>query len=223
MLQLAASFGGEVRLDLRHGLDREARVELYRLGERVAEGYTAEDGSFRFEGLTPGPYLLVVRYGGQSEFAEVVNIAGRSSGHDIRVLLNGSQGPVAGAATVSVVSKALQQSDKYLEKKRYADAERVLQDAIRNFPSAGDAYFALARVYFEQNRLNDAIAMGRMAHAKPHRAAAVHLILAKSYSKLGDESSVITELQTFLREAPEQHPARADARKALSMLLSKQP
>ena len=81
----------------------------------------------------------------------------------------------------------------------------------------GDTYFGLARVYFEQNRWEDAIAAAQQAHRRNHRIADAHLLLAKCYAKLHDEAGVIAELRAFIKEAPN-GPQKKDAVRILDML-----
>src|SRR5206468_3770086 len=57
-------------------------------------------------------------------------------------------------------------ADLYATRKRFDDAHRVIRQALENHPSEGDLYFAMARVYFDQGRMQEAEAAGLNAHSK---------------------------------------------------------
>jgi tetratricopeptide (TPR) repeat protein len=93
-------------------------------------------------------------------------------------------------------------ADLYANQKRFADAQTVLRQSIAKHPSEGDLYFAMAVIHFDEGRLRDAEEAGRLAHEKIHRLADVHLVLAKVYLNLKDQSAVIDQLRLYLDENP---------------------
>ncbi len=93
-------------------------------------------------------------------------------------------------------------ADLYITTKRSQDARRTLLDGISRFPDEGDLRFALAQGYFEQGRLKEAETAGLEAHARFHRSADVHLLLAKIYLAVKDHSALVTQLKLYLEENP---------------------
>jgi tetratricopeptide (TPR) repeat protein len=225
--QFNASVKGEVRLDNERPFDRPARVQLFRMGQHVADLYTAPDGSFWIDGIDAGPYLLSVHSPGYSDASVPIDVLGNSGGLDVVINLKSERRIPSGDSSVisiqgyrpipKAVSRALTRSDGYIREKRYDDAEKLLKAASRKSPLEGDTYFMLAYLYFEQSRWEEAIATGLQAHSRNHRIADVHLLLAKSYGKLGDAAGVVSELKLFLKEAPDS-TAKNDARKILHLL-----
>ena len=90
----------------------------------------------------------------------------------------------------------------YSSQLRYKEAEGVLVEAIRRHSDEGDIYRALATIYFEQGRDDDAEKLGQQAHLRKHRLADVHLLLAKIQLKRQNLEGVAEQLDIYLREAP---------------------
>jgi tetratricopeptide (TPR) repeat protein len=95
---------------------------------------------------------------------------------------------------------AMNLAELYSVQKRFKEAENVLLDAIQKQPQAGDGYYGLALVYFQQGRLDDAEAAARHAHERVHRIADVHVVLAKIYSDRHEAALAAEQLRTFQRE-----------------------
>ena len=112
---------------------------------------------------------------------------------------------------------AINLADLYAVQKRYDVAQQVVEAAISRDAGQGDLYFALARIHFEQGRLKEAEAAGLQAHARIHRAADVHLLLAKIYLAMNNQAGVIEQLQTYLKENPK-GPAAEQVRNSLKTL-----
>jgi tetratricopeptide (TPR) repeat protein len=93
-------------------------------------------------------------------------------------------------------------AEVYTVQKRFEEAETILLEAIRNGSHAGDAYYGLALVYFQQNLPEKAVAAGLQAHDYPHQIADVHLVLAEIYLREHKSADVLKQLQMYLKEAP---------------------
>src|SRR5690348_5027788 len=83
LLQITASLGGVVRIDGQHPADRTCRVELSHLGIRVADQSVATTGSFRFDRIAPGPYVVDVHCGGLPAATARINVLGNSGVEDV--------------------------------------------------------------------------------------------------------------------------------------------
>lgn len=93
-------------------------------------------------------------------------------------------------------------ADLYESRKRFDDARAVLHQSMLKYPAEGDLDFALAHLYFVQDRIQEAEEAGLRAHLKVHRLADVHLLLAKIYSRIKKYSDVLTQLRLYLTENP---------------------
>jgi hypothetical protein len=93
-------------------------------------------------------------------------------------------------------------SDLYVTRNRVEDARRVLLDGVAKFPDEGDLRFALSKGYYDQGLLKEAEKTGLEAHARFHRSADVHLLLAKIYLAAQAHSNVVTQLKLYLDENP---------------------
>ena len=93
-------------------------------------------------------------------------------------------------------------ADLYVSEKRFDDARRVIESAMVTNPTEGDLSFALARIYFDTGQMVEAETAALQAHAKIHRTADVHLLLAKIYLASQNSSALIRELETYLVENP---------------------
>jgi tetratricopeptide (TPR) repeat protein len=111
-------------------------------------------------------------------------------------------------------------SDLYSERKRFEDAHTILRQALMKYPAEGDLRFAVALVYFEENKLREAEQEGIAAHSMIHRNADVHLLLSKVYLKLKKYPELQTQLETYLAENPKS-PVANQVRNTLSELRKK--
>src|SRR5262249_8499469 len=93
-------------------------------------------------------------------------------------------------------------AEVYTFQKRFEEAEMILLEAVRKARNAGDAYYGLMLVYFQQNLLEKAVAAGLQAHDGPHQIADVHLVLAEIYLRQNKSSDALQQLQMYLKEAP---------------------
>ncbi len=93
-------------------------------------------------------------------------------------------------------------SDLYAGQKRFEEAGRVIRLAISKDPVEGDLFFALGRIYFDQDRLKEAEQAALEAHSRIHRTADVHLLLAKIYLSAKNYPALKTQLETYLVENP---------------------
>ena len=107
----------------------------------------------------------------------------------------------------SSVYIALNLAEVYTYRKRFGEARAVLEAAAARNPGNGDAYYGLALVYFSENRLEEAEAAALQAHARAHRIADVHLILAKIYARK-NPGRVAGQLELYLAEAPNGHESK---------------
>jgi tetratricopeptide (TPR) repeat protein len=114
----------------------------------------------------------------------------------------------------STVYPAINLADLYTSQKRFAEARNVLLRATAKYPFEGDVYFAMAKLHFDQSQIAEAITAGLTAHQKIHRMADVHLLLAKAYLSLKDESAVAAQLRLYLEENPK-GPIADQVRKTL--------
>lgn len=95
---------------------------------------------------------------------------------------------------------ALNLADVYSVQNRFAEAARVLEQAIARQPEAGDAYYGLALVFAAQG-LPDRVESNLLkAEARPHKVADVHLLLAQIFSAQGKQAEAQRQLQSFLEE-----------------------
>ncbi len=93
-------------------------------------------------------------------------------------------------------------ADMYARQKRYNEAQKVLIESLRRYPDFGDLYYALATIYFEEGRHDEAEELGKQAHARKHSIADVHLLLAKLHLGKQELKAVAEQLEIYLREAP---------------------
>jgi Flp pilus assembly protein TadD len=117
----------------------------------------------------------------------------------------------------ATVYAAINLADMYVLEKHYDPARQLLESTISRSPEEGDVYFALCRVYFEQGRLKEAEKAGLEAHSRLHRTADVHLLLAKIYLAVNNQTALISQLETYLKESPN-GPAAEQIRKTLKNL-----
>lgn len=108
-------------------------------------------------------------------------------------------------------------AELYSDRKRFAEAETVLQQATARYPAEGDLHLSLALVYFAQGRLDAAEKEGIQAHVKLHRNSDVHLLLSKVYLRLKRYPELARELETYLVENPKS-PMAEQVRRTLADL-----
>lgn len=107
------------------------------------------------------------------------------------------------AATLSdSIYVSLNLAEVYTAQTRFKDAESVLREAIQKHPNAGDAYYGLALVYFQQGLLEDAEAAAQQADQHPHQIADLHLVLAEIDWRKHEPAEATDQLGKYLKEAP---------------------
>jgi tetratricopeptide (TPR) repeat protein len=89
----------------------------------------------------------------------------------------------------------------YRSQGKLQEAEALLTNGIRQYPEEGNAYFALARLRFAQNRLAEAEALGGQAHLHRDHSADVHLLLAKIHQAGKSFDQMNGDLQLYSAEA----------------------
>ena len=97
---------------------------------------------------------------------------------------------------------SLNLAEVYTAQGRFKEAETLLTETILKKPNAGDAYYGLALVYFQEGLLDDAQAAALQADSHPHRIADLHLLLGEIYWRKQDPAAVIEQLEFYLKEAP---------------------
>jgi tetratricopeptide (TPR) repeat protein len=86
---------------------------------------------------------------------------------------------------------------KYVNEKKYADAERVFQEVVKRFPDSDSGPYGLARVQQEQGKHREAIAGFEKALAladRPH----IHYRIARSWQALNDKPKAIAAFEKAL-------------------------
>jgi Flp pilus assembly protein TadD len=139
LLQLTASLGGEVRIDGKPPMDQTCHVELFRMGNKIADQYSTPSGNFRFERLEAGPHLINVRCAGLLETTARVDVMGNSGDTDV---------------VVNLRSVNLRQPDKYLSKaqiyfrqQRWEDAIIIAHRGLRGDYRDAEIHLLLAKCY----------------------------------------------------------------------------
>lgn len=102
----------------------------------------------------------------------------------------------------TTVYPSINLADLYVKQNRWEDARNVLRAAIRSNPGEGDAYYALALVYFEEGLFAEAETAALEADTRKHRIADLHLLLAKIYLRKNNAAAVFEQLEVFLKEEP---------------------
>jgi tetratricopeptide (TPR) repeat protein len=104
---------------------------------------------------------------------------------------------------------ALNLAEVYTAQRRFDEAEALLLSTIKQTPEAGDAYYGLALVYIEEDRMEDAERAALEADLHAHKIADLHLVLAEIYRQKRNATAAVDQLQLYLKEAPNgPHSAR---------------
>ncbi|UUZ53049.1 tetratricopeptide repeat protein [Massilia sp. H-1] len=77
---------------------------------------------------------------------------------------------------------------KHLSQKRLAEAERIFNDTVKRFPDSDEATYGQARVFQEQGKHREALAILDPILLKDERAH-VHYRVAKSLLAIGDKTA----------------------------------
>jgi len=93
-------------------------------------------------------------------------------------------------------------ADFYANQNRAEEADALLFEGISKYPDEGDLRFALAKGLFDRGRLKEAEAAALEAHARFHRSADVHLLLAKIYLAAQNFPALVAQLKLYLAEKP---------------------
>lgn len=126
----------------------------------------------------------------------------------------------AGALSDSVYI-SLNLAEVFTTQNRFAEAEAVLNQAIRKQPNAGDAFYGLALAYFEQGHIDEAEKAALDADSRIHRIADLHMLLAKIYLRKQNAAALIEQLESYLEEAPN-GPQSEEVRQDLKRFRSRQ-
>ncbi|WP_073212584.1 tetratricopeptide repeat protein [Massilia sp. CF038] len=86
---------------------------------------------------------------------------------------------------------------KHLSQKRVGEAERIFNDAAKRFPDSDDVAYGQARVFQEQGKHREALAILEAALAKDDRSH-VHYRIAKSLQALGEKARAKAEYEKAL-------------------------
>jgi tetratricopeptide (TPR) repeat protein len=86
---------------------------------------------------------------------------------------------------------------KHLSQKRLAEAERIFNDTAKRFPDNDDAVYGQARVFQEQGKHREALAILEPILIKDERAH-VHYRIAKSLQAIGDKARAKAEFEKAL-------------------------
>src|SRR5262249_35060193 len=96
------------------------------------------------------------------------------------------------------------------QKQDLAGAESAFQTSIEVSPRAVGWYYA-GQFYYDQNRFDQARDMFEKARGKaPQWFAPIHLKLAQTYDRLGEDNLARVSYQKFLEVAPASDENRAD-------------
>ncbi len=96
----------------------------------------------------------------------------------------------------------VQMAAVHFYQKEYAEAERVLVEALKLDPYAPDAHYFLGMVYRHWNRLGQAIAEFKQAVTDYPGDIQAYVMLATAHALLGDASAAIQALEEGLRTSP---------------------
>lgn len=109
-------------------------------------------------------------------------------------------------------------ANDHMNAKRFADAERVLREAVKRFPDSTSAPYSLARVQQEQGKHREAVAGFEQVLAKDPHSATWYRI-GQSQQALGEKAKAASAYERALALG-EQLPkgAKADAEKQLKVL-----
>lgn len=136
------------------------------------------------------------------EFFEAQFLLGRAYMEDSA--LKDAEGALRKASEMKQddVATLISLGDVYRREKSYADAERTLQDAVKLDDKSWQAYFALARVYWETGEVMKAAPpIGHTLQLKPDFAEA-HLLAGNILLKVNQPERARTEYEEYLRLAP---------------------
>jgi tetratricopeptide (TPR) repeat protein len=90
----------------------------------------------------------------------------------------------------------------YVNQGRLDEAFELITRLLRQNPTEGELYAALARIHFARGRVHEAEVAALEAHSRGHQSPDVHLILAKIYESQHNRAGRITQLRTYLDESP---------------------
>jgi tetratricopeptide (TPR) repeat protein len=99
------------------------------------------------------------------------------------------------------VYPALNLADVYIKQGRLDEADAVLTRALRRDPTQGDAYYGLALLRVEQQRLDEAEKLADQAHDHFNHIEDVHLLLAKIHRRQGRLDLIPADLRLYISEA----------------------
>ena len=104
---------------------------------------------------------------------------------------------------------------------REAEALSLLQKALTIDPNNVEGLALLARIQFDKNDFDSALATVKMAHALPHdHFAEIHLIAAEIYQKQSRNAEAIAESELYLKEYPDS-PRAQQVRNAMQQIQSR--
>jgi tetratricopeptide (TPR) repeat protein len=86
---------------------------------------------------------------------------------------------------------------------KFAEAEPIIRRALELAPSFVPGQFTLAWTLFGLNRLDEAEKNAHEVLVRDPRLALAHLLLAHIYNRRGDASTVLSEVDAYLRLTPD--------------------
>jgi hypothetical protein len=90
----------------------------------------------------------------------------------------------------------------YISKGRLDEAQALIAPLLQKYPTEGELYAALTRIYYAKGLLREAVSAGLEAHVRGHRSPDIHLILAQIYKDQGNRPAQQTQLLNYLEENP---------------------
>ena len=159
---LAIDIDGEVRVGLRSGLAKPARVQLLREHQVVYEQFTGLDGRFEFHSVEPASYLVRAIYDNLPQTDVVVNVAGGNTRYRVPITIKPPKdGPVGKTQVVSVdqlliPKDARKEYEEGLKDRKAGDCTKAathLQKAVTKAPKFGEAFNELGICLKSQNDL----------------------------------------------------------------------
>jgi tetratricopeptide (TPR) repeat protein len=107
---------------------------------------------------------------------------------------------------------------KHLSQKRLSEAERIFNDAVKRFADNDDAVYGQARVFQEQGKHREALALLEPILLKDERAH-IHYRVAKSLLAIGDKARAKVEFEKALAlKADLPKPMKSDAEDQLKAM-----
>ena len=174
---------GRVYLPNGKALDSAIKVELQSTSDPSINVHTDQNGSFKFSGLRPGNYTVVVDAGDKFEISrEYVTIDGEvqlnktfarstTKTFTVPMYLQPKRGTVFKSGVInakwsSVPASAIEQYEKgleFLQADKTAEATAAFNRSIEIYPSFAPAHMQLGRIFLKKGQLDQAVTSLRAA------------------------------------------------------------